>query len=72
MTEDNPDARPSDLDLIKINDLEVDGAVLAESGFWSVLRYPKNYTLVFHTKTHGFAMVDTETKEQAISILQKL
>lgn len=70
--ENNPSAKPSDLDLIKIEDLEVDDAILAESGLWSVLRYPKYYSIVFHTQKHKFGIIDVGSKEEVIGILNKV
>lgn len=73
-SEDNPapDPKPSDLDLVKIDELEIDGVMHAESGLWSIMRYPKYYCLVFNTKEHGFAMVDCETKQNVFDMLNAL
>lgn len=72
-SEDNPNkTKPSDLDLVKLDDLEVDGVMHCESGAWSVMRYPKYYCLVFNTKVHKFAMVDMETKEAVLAFLEAM
>lgn len=73
-SEDNPerDAKPSDLDLIKIDELDIDGVMHAESRLWSIMRYPKYYCLVFNTKEHGFKMIDCGSKQNVFDILNAL
>lgn len=71
-SEDNPSARPTDLDLIKIEDLEIDGVVYSESGVWTVLRYPKYYSLVFNNEKFKFGIFDFQRKEDLVNYLNSL
>lgn len=71
-SEDNPSARPTDLDLIKIEDLEIDNVTYSESGVWTVMRYPKYYSLVFNTANYKFGIFDFQKKEDLINYLNYL
>ena len=71
-SEDNPSIRPTDLDLIKLDDLEVDEVVYSESGAWSVMRYPRYYSLVFNIPQFKFGIFDFQKKDDLLGYLDKL
>ena len=65
-SEDGNDISPTNLDLIRLKDIEVGESVLAECKKWSVFRYPQEYFVCMESGQS----LDFKTLEAVISYLR--
>jgi hypothetical protein len=52
-SEDQFDYNPTKLDLARLNEMIPGDTVNAECGFWRVLKYKNDYTLILNSKKHN-------------------
>lgn len=71
-SEDNPDPRPTELDLNRLGDLKDGDFVMSESGVWNVYKYRNEYTLLFNEKRYSFSMFDFPDLDSLVTYLKEL